>query len=159
MAFDPITLTAAAVTAVGTVLGGIAANEAAGVQAENLNRKAEMERAVAAQKAKKRFKELNLVMGRQRAVAADSGGGTDTEGILALSDETVETGGFNVLNEIYSGEVAATGAEAQASVVKAEGKNKLVGSFISAVPTVLGGFKGFGSTFDMGSSQPNYVFG
>lgn len=92
-----------------------AAERAAAVEAAGLRARANEERAAAAYEANERRRAANKVIGRQVALAADSGGGTGGT-ILDIIGETAEHGEMQAGAATYKGEQAARGLEDRAAI-------------------------------------------
>lgn len=136
-------LAGTAVSAVGTIAAGHSQNEMAKSQAAAAERQASEERASSQREAIQRSKEARLVMSRQQAVAASSGGGAADSTVLNLMGDTASQGWFNQASAIYEGESRGRALEDQAAISRWQGKQAKMASFISAGSTVLSGVSGF----------------
>ena len=116
----------------GTVYSGIRENAASKVEAKALKRKGDREYVAAQEKARETRREKDLILSRQRAVAAASGGGTDNETVTSLMARTEERGERSALLDMYNGAVIRSDLYADAAATRASGKSALAGSIIDA---------------------------
>lgn len=138
-----------------------AAAEAAGrsqsntlrAQADQEERRAGQERAMAQRRAEEKQIDTDRLMGRQRAVAAASGGGTGGSA-AAIEAETAQEGAFQSDLQLWQGEEKAVGLEYQAGIDRgaaadklAQGKAARKASYLKAGSQVLGSI---GSAYTMG---------
>lgn len=162
MAGPEILLAAAAVSAAAGVMGGVAANaqgqaaeKAAGYEADQLEESARItSRQNAAKEAELRREQARRA-GRNRAAVAESGqgpGGTALE-LFKLSAIDAER---DALAMRYTGQLESLGFRREASASRyrgklaaAKGRNEMIGSFIGAGATMLGGVGGY-----MGPGKP-----
>lgn len=156
---EPLTFLAAA----GTVLSagaGIAGakmqSDAAAQQGEYQARVAEMQALALQQEAQQkqaaaqremitREKQKDLLLSRQQAVAAASGGGATDPTILQLMGTTAGQGEYNALSALYEGDVQAQSLNYQADIerYKAMRARQAIGPAQSAA--LLSGVSSFGS--------------
>jgi hypothetical protein len=136
----------AVISGLGSVVGGIAANNAAAFEADQLEQKAKEERAASQRDAIEKRKEAAFVQSRQQALAAASGGGagTDAPTIMKLMASTAGQGEYNAQAALYGGENRARGLMDEAMGRRMSGRASLLGG-------VFGGFgsmaSGFGRAF------------
>jgi hypothetical protein len=136
----------AVISGLGSVVGGIAANNAAAFEADQLEQKAKEERAASQRDALEKRKEAAFVQSRQQALAAASGGGasTDAPTIMKLMASTAGQGEYNAQAALYGGENRARGLMDEAKGRRMSGQASLLGG-------VFGGFgsmaSGFGRAF------------
>jgi hypothetical protein len=125
----------AIVSAGGTVASGVAANNAAKFESEQMRIKAAEERAAAQREAQAKRREGDLVMSRQQALAAASGAGagTDAPTIVKLMTDTARDSEYNAQTAQYGGESRSRGLLDSAKARRASGRASLMGS-------VIGGF-------------------
>lgn len=125
----------ALVSAGGTIASGVAANNAAKYEAQQMEIKAAEERAAATREAQQKRREGELVMSRQQALAAASGAGagTDAPTIVKLMTDTAKESEYNALTARYGGESRARGLLDSAKARRTSGRSSLMGS-------VIGGF-------------------
>ena len=95
-----------------------ATERAADIEAASLKMRADETRAAANMEAREKRKAAEKVMGRQVAVAADSGGGAADSTILDIIGETAERGELQAQAEQYKGESQARGLEDKAKFGK-----------------------------------------
>lgn len=152
MAGPEVLLAAAAISAAAGVMGGMAANaqgqaaqEAADNEAEQLEESARIKARQNAAGEGELRREQARQAGRNRAAVAESGqgpGGTALE-LFKISAIDAER---DALAMRYSGQLeelgfkrAATGRRYEGRVAAAKGKSDMIGSFIGAGATMLGG--------------------
>lgn len=131
-------LIGAAVSGVGTVLGGVAANNAAQSEAMQLEEKGKEELAASQRDAEGKRREGALINSRQQALAAASGAGagSDAPTIVKLMTDTAGQAEYNAQVDLYGGKSRKEGLFNAAANRRREGKASLLGS-------VLGGFGSF----------------
>lgn len=127
-----------ALAAGGTIYSGIQANQSAKTEAKSLKRKGDAEFAGAQAEARKRRQEKDLVLSRQQAVAAASGGSASDASVQSVMGKTEIAGETNALMEMYNGAVLKSDLYSEAATVRKEGKSKLMGSLIDAGSTIYG---------------------
>jgi hypothetical protein len=126
-------------SAAGSIYSGIQQNAAAKVEAKQLKTKGDAEYAAAQVKARETRREKDLVMSRQRAVAAASGGGVSNETVEGLMAKTEQRGEYSALLDMYNGAVMRNDLYNDAAATRASGKSALTGSIIGAGSTVASG--------------------
>lgn len=117
----------------GTVLGGVAANNAAKAEAAQLKAQGKTEFAASQRVAEAERRKKDRVISRARAVGAASGGGQD----LNLIGDLEEEGEYNALTAEWEGKERQKGRNAQAAAARYEGKQTLFASFLKAGNTLL----------------------
>lgn len=125
---------------VGTVYSGIRAMQAGKAQAAMLKQKGEQDIAIAQRKAAQSRKEKDMVLSRQRAVSAASGGSATDDSVKAIMGKTEAAGEGNALMDMYNGMLSKQNLDYQANVAKSEGNQAMVGSVISAGANLYGDF-------------------
>lgn len=126
-----------ALSAGGAVLGGIQANAAAKEQAKSMEKKGDAEYAIAQRKMLEGKRQANLLVSRQRAVAAASGGGVSDPTVESIMGKTEARGGYNALMDMYNGATMRDDLYQTAAATRTEGRGALVGSFINAGSTIF----------------------
>lgn len=137
----------AIVSAGGTIASGAAAKNAADFEASQMEMKAQEERAAAQREAQQKKREGALVMSRQQAVAAASGGGagTDAPTIVRLMTDTAREAEFGANSVLYGGESRARGLVDSAKGRRISGRASLLGSTIGGFGQAASGLaKAFG---------------
>lgn len=127
------------VSAGATIIGGISQNNVAKSQAKAMEIEANQRRASAQRQAVEKSREANLIMSRQQALAAASGSGASDPTVIDLMERTAGEGAYQASTIRYGGEEEGRGLQNQASFTRAEGRNRMFGSFIDAGSTMLGG--------------------
>lgn len=133
-------LIAGAISAIGTVAGGISANNQAQYQADQQEAQGKEELAASQRQAEQQRREADLVMSRQQALAAASGGGASDPTIIQLMTETASQGELNAQGSLYGGEQRKRGLYDQAKGTRLSGKSSLFGSFLGGAGDLVGGF-------------------
>ncbi len=129
-------------SAAGTIYAGSQAKAAANDQAKAMEQKGEQEVAIAQRKARESRREKQLVLSRQRAVAAASGGGVNDPTTESIMAKTEEKGEYNALLDMYNGATMRADLYREAGVARAEGQSQMTGSYINAAGTIYDGFMG-----------------
>ena len=131
-------LIGALISGIGTIAGGIAANNAAQSEAMQLEEKGKEELAASQRDANQKRREGALINSRQQALAAASGAGAgaDAPTIVKLMTDTAGQSEYNAQVDLYGGKSRKEGLFNAAANRRREGKASLLGS-------VLGGFGGF----------------
>jgi len=131
-------LIGALISGIGTIAGGIAANNAAQSEAMQLEEKGKEELAASQRDAEVKRREGALINSRQQALAAASGAGagSDAPTIVKLMTDTAGQAEYNAQVDLYGGKSRKEGLFNAAANRRREGKASLLGS-------VLGGFGGF----------------
>ncbi|RWN26523.1 MAG: hypothetical protein EOR97_28175 [Mesorhizobium sp.] len=139
-----ISMMGTALSAVGTVAGGVAAKNDADFQAQQYEMKAKEEVAASQREAIAKKREGDLVNSRSQALAAASGAGAgmDAPTIVKLMAGTAAQAQYNADSAMYGGYSRAAGLKDTANSTRAAGKASLLGSVGSAFGTVLGGIDG-----------------
>lgn len=134
-------LAGTAMSVMGGIQAGNAAEQEAKFEAAQLQRKADEERAAAQREAADKQKEGMLAQSRQQALAAASGGGAgiDSPTIVKLMGDTAGQTEFNREGAMYVGENRARGYMDQAAARLASGKSAKRGSLIGAFGTAFSG--------------------
>jgi hypothetical protein len=126
-------------SAAGSIYSGVQQNAAAKAEAKQLKTKGDLEYAAAQVKARETRREKDLVMSRQRAVAAASGGGVSNETVEGLMAKTEQRGEYSALLDMYNGAVMRNDLYNDAAATRASGKSALTGSIINAGSTLASG--------------------
>ncbi len=154
-----------AVSAMGTLAGGAAANQAGQAQAGALEFKAQQQeqqgaeaRAAGGRQALEKRKEGRFAMSTMIARAAASGGGATDPTVLSIGKQLAGSAEYNALTETYKGENRARGYEDEAMASRmgaqaalAQGKAAQTASYFSAAGTLIGGI---GSAFKANAGVP-----
>jgi len=141
---------ASALTVVGSLVGGVGAIASGAAQSSALKAQADAaeraghEQAAAAQReALQRQKEAKLVLSRQQAVAAASGGSATDTTVLKLMGDTAAQGQYNSQSAIYEGKAAEAAAKDQAAIDRMQARSARVSGFIDAGGTLLSGLNSY----------------
>lgn len=138
------------VSAAGTIASGQAQKEADDFQAEQLDRKAQEEKAASQRQANDENTKTQLVLSRQQALAAGSGLDPTDPTILQLSGETARQGAYNTATVAYGGDQRAAGYRDQANASRFTGQSALTGSYFGAAGTLLSGASSFATKYGEG---------
>jgi len=138
------TVASAAVGAVGTILSGRAASDAAEVEAQQRRQQAGEARAASQREAIQRAREARLLQSRQQAVAAASGGGAADPTVVRLMAQTGAQGRYNTASALYEGEARGRAFEYAGEMSRWQGRQQRTASYIDAGSTILRGLSAFG---------------
>ncbi|WP_442582541.1 hypothetical protein ACSBOB_11590 [Mesorhizobium sp. ASY16-5R] len=146
-------------SAVGSVAGGISAKQNADAQADAAERQANEARAVSQREAVQRSKEAKLLISRQQALAAASGGGATDPSVLTNTGEIGKQGWLNSQTALYEGESQGRALEDSAAIGRWQGRKEMFAGFVDAGSTTLNGLGGFAknrrlNTFPAVPSKP-----
>lgn len=128
------------VSALGSVASGIAANNAAEFEAQQLEAKGKEEFAASQRDAEAKRKEAQLVMSRQQALAASQGGSASDPTIVRLMTKTAETGDYNARTAMYGGISRQLGMNDSATGARLTGQANMFGSFLTGAASAIKGF-------------------
>lgn len=128
---------AAFMNIVGTLHQGKEADYAARLDAQQMNAKANEERAVAQRRAIQARRRADEARSRAKAVAAASGAGVTDPTVENIMGGLDDRGTFNVLSELYEGEATAQGLEFGAKQARRQGKNARRQSYFKAGASIL----------------------
>jgi hypothetical protein len=151
-------LAGTALSAVGTVAGGVAAKNQAEAQAQAAERQANEVQAASQREAIQRSREAKLLISRQTALAAASGGGAADPSILTNAGNIAARGKFNADSALYEGSAAAAGLQDTAAVSRWQGRQEMFGSFIKAGSTTLNGLSAWQKNRAVNPFQPTPDF-
>jgi hypothetical protein len=135
-----ISLVSTALSAVGTVAGGVAAKNQADFQAEQQEMAGKEEFAASQREANEKRKEATYVQSRQQALAAASGGGAADPTIVRLMTQTAQQGEMNAQTARYVGENRQRGLMDAAKASRMSGEASLFGSFFGATGDAFSGW-------------------
>jgi hypothetical protein len=127
------------VSAAGSVVQGVRANQASKATAKALKYKGEQEVALAQRRAYESRKEKDRALGRLKAVAAGSGAGTDGT-VVDLAAGIEQKGEYNALMDMYNGLSARNDLRNEASMARYEGKSALMGGIVEGASTIYGDY-------------------
>jgi hypothetical protein len=142
-----------AISAAGTIVGGLAGMAQGNAQAAMMEHRAKMERqqamearAIGTRQAMEKRREGDLMQSKLQARAAASGGGAADPTVIKLGQDIAGRSEYSALFDMYQGENRARGYEdsANASMASAksaeqQGKFALLGSLFKAGGTIMGG--------------------
>jgi hypothetical protein len=131
------------ISAGGTILSGVAANNQAKSEALAMEAQGREEFAASQREAEQKKREGRIAMSRQQAVAAASGGGADDASIIKLMTRTAGESDFNARTVMYGGEQRKRGLFDSARNRRTSGQASLLGSVFAATGQA---FKGLGSS-------------
>lgn len=126
-------LIGALVSVAGTVAGGVAENNAAKFEAQQMDMKAKEETAAAQRDALAKRQEGVIVNSRAQALAAASGAGAgvDAPTIVKLMSQTAGQADYNAQASMYGGYSRAAGLRDSAKGRRLSGQASLLGSITS----------------------------
>ncbi len=150
-----------AIGAVGGIIGGIQAKQAADAEAVQMESMATEARAVGQYNALEKRREQELVESAALAQAASQGGASDPS-VLDIFGDIAEQGERNFAMETFKGETQARGLEFGAEMKKFEGKQALIAGFTGAGGTLASGGSNLYQQFGQIGSQATssgYAYG
>lgn len=139
MAFAPILMLAAsAVSAIGAVAQGNAANAAAQANAQAMNQQAEAENRAAGAREEQQRRQNRQFLGGQRAALAQAGIGVDGSA-YDIARQSAINAELDALNIRYDGQLRAKGLNNQAMITRFEGRQARTAGHLGAGAALLGG--------------------
>lgn len=132
-----IEIALAALSAAGTVAQGVAANKTAKYQAAVMRQNAEITRQRAAAEEDKYRRQTGKLLGRQRALFANSGVSLEGSPLLAQED-TAANAELEALTIRHSGDLDAAAQLNDAMLTRLKGRSALVGGVTGAGESLLG---------------------
>ena len=150
------------ISAVGTIMSGQAAAQAAEYQARQLEVKAAEEQAAAQREAIEQGKEGEYVQSRIQSVAAASGLGASDPTVLQLASDVAGETAYRKGMTRYGGLSRATGFRAAAEGARMTGQAQLMGSYFGAAGTLLEGGTSLYAKYGgggVGGNTYNYYYG
>lgn len=141
MGIDPFTLTmiAAGVSAGGTILSAVQANETAETNAELARRQGEADKDAAVAQAEKIRKAARQQVGQANAAMAASGVSLGEGTPVRINEQIYRDSEEDAYNTILTGTRRQRSANDEAAIMRSQGSNALVGGMINAGSTVLAG--------------------
>lgn len=134
----------ALVSAAGSIIGGISAKNQAEAQAAAMEVRAGEERAGSQREAIRRSREAKLVMSRQQAVAASSGGDASDPTVVNLMAGVAREGEYQSGAALYEGETKGRNMEYEAKLARMQGRQAMFAGFINGFSSMISGFSSFG---------------
>lgn len=130
------------ISAGATIAGGVAQNNAAKFEAQQMDMKAKEETAASQRDAMAKTREGNLINSRAQAIAASSGAGagTDAPTIVSIMSRTAGEAQYNAGTSMYGGDSRARGLRDSAKGKRASGKASMLGSVMSGFGKGLSAF-------------------
>lgn len=108
-------------------------------EAASRERQANDERAASQREAIRRSREARMVLSRQQAVAAASGGGATDATVLDLMGDTAQEGWYQSATALFEGDARARGQLDQAAIARMKGRQAKLAGMIDAGTTILDG--------------------
>lgn len=142
------TVAGTALSTVGALTQGEAAQDAANFEARQLERRANESRAAGQKQMFEQQKRTELMQSKLRSSAAASGGDTTDATVLRLGGDIAERGEYLALSEMAAGENRAIGFEDQAAASRYKGKVAKTGSYFKAAGTALDGIGSFATQYN-----------
>ena len=147
-----------------SLAGGIAQANAAKAQAQyeyNLHiAQGKQELASSQRQAIQQGQQTDMVMSKQLATAAASGGGVQTPSIMSIYGQTAGQGDYNSRSALYTGQQKKWQQQVQADAAKARGENAAAGSILGAIGGAVSGIgKMAGGGGDLGGGLGAMSFG
>jgi hypothetical protein len=145
------------------IAGGIAQGNAAKAQAAyevNMRTQQGYQDVAAAQRQGiQEGQKTDMVMGKQLADAAASGGGVQTPSIMDIYGQTAGQGNQNLRASVYEGQQKQWQEQALANAAKARGDNAAQGSMLSAIGGAVGGLGKMMGGMGGGGGDMGFGFG
>ena len=140
--FELLPILMGGLSAAGTVASGVAANNNAKYEAQQMDMRAKEEVASSQRDAIAKRREGDLINSRAQALAAASGGGagSDAPTIIKLMSQTTGESEYNAQTSMYGGQSRAAGLMDSAKGRRAQGKSTLLGSVFSGFGQAAKGF-------------------
>lgn len=133
------------ISAGGSLVQGVAANNAAQAEAAQMEEKGQEEFAAAQREAMAQRREGRLINSRQQALAAASGSAADSPTIVRLMTDVAGGAEYNAGTTMYGGIQRKKGLRDGANARRAEGQAALVGSVFDATGSAFSGGDRFGT--------------
>lgn len=136
---------ATGISVASTLYSGKLQRDAAYAQAQQEEARGDAEFAATQRAAEERKLEARLIMSRQQAVAAASGGGAgeDAPTIVRLLERTAQRAEYGRASEMYRGETLQANYYASAAARRRGGRNSFLGSILSASGSLASGIGSF----------------
>ena len=131
------------------ISGGMSARDASRFNAAALERQATEEFAAGTRTAGERRRETELVLSKQRAIAAASGAGAGPS-LLDIIGDTAARGEYQAQAEMYTAGTRARNLKDKAAVARYEGENAFAGSILEGVGGLAIGM----GRYDLNYGQP-----
>lgn len=139
-----IALIGSLISAAGSVVGGINANNAAQAEAAQLEMQGKEEFAAEQRDAMAKRREGRLINSRIQSLAAASGAGADSPTIVRLMAGTAQEAEYNAGTAMYGARSRRRGAFDRATAARASGQASLLGSMFNAAGTAMSGVNNYG---------------
>ncbi|MBO9380022.1 hypothetical protein GG804_24960 [Sphingomonas histidinilytica] len=134
---EALAIGGAALSAGGSIFGGIQKSKALKSEARQLEENAGLERAMSQREAMEERRQARLLSSRALAVAAASGGGADDPSIVDAIADIEGEGAYRSAAALYSGESDAQALEAQARARRKGAKSAKIAGFIDGAGSIL----------------------
>lgn len=137
----------AGISAVGTIAGGISANNRAEYEAKVMEQQADEAKAASQREAMNRYREGKIIASDQRAAIAGSGGSLGDAGVIDLMRDTQGQVALAAETDIFKGEQQARGYNDAATMSRFNGKQAMAASFLNAGAGLFSNVSGMYSRF------------
>lgn len=134
------TLLAGVAGGAGSIYAGVKAKQAADAEALSMKRKGDDEFAIGQRNAMKHREETRLLLSRERAVAAASGGAATDPTVTAIMGKTQQEGDYNAMIDMYNGARNRADLYDSARTTSTEGSSKLIASGFDAASSIYGAY-------------------
>lgn len=145
------------VSAVGTIAAGNAQKASADFQAKQADARAAEERAAGQRDQMEVNNKTNLVLSRQRALAAGSGFDALSPDIVNLAGDTAARGAYQAGMARYGGNVRGQDYNLRAAGLRMSGQSYQTAGYIGAAGTILQGGADWFSKYGNGGPTPSTV--
>lgn len=123
------------------------------MQAQAEERQGNEVQAASQREAEQRAQKARVLLSRQQAVAAASGGGASDPTVLKLMGDTAAEGEYQSLSALYEGKAKAAGLEDDAALQRWRGRQARTAGYTNANATMLSGVSGFARAASSGISD------
>lgn len=134
----PLMIASSAMSAIGSIAQGNAANAAAQANASALNKQSEAELRAAGAREEQQRRANRQFLGTQRAALAQAGIGVDGSA-YDIARQSAVNAELDALNIRYEGQLRAKGLRDQATITRFEGKQARTAGYLGAGAAILQG--------------------
>lgn len=138
-AIAPLMIASTILSAGGSIMGGINADNAAKYTAQQQQIAGTQGLAASQRTAFSETRKAQLVGSRARAVAAASGAGATDPTVVNIEGDIAGQGEYNALSALYEGQEAKRTGDANAALTRFQGQQAKTAGFINAGSTLLKG--------------------
>ncbi len=144
-ATEMLSIGGAAVSAIGAIQQGNAAQAASNYNAARMEQNAAIEREQANQREEAKRRETRLLLGAQRAAFAQSGGGMGGSAADVMQQSAINAE-LDALTLRYEGEMRARGMESEAAAERFSNRQSQQSGLLTGAASVLSGISRYGES-------------